>query len=160
MFVVQLKLLVSILTMCVFISVPINASAQVQVSEQKAVLSALDRSELKNFNAPYVFRIASFSKEEGGYGSGALVLLMSKDTKTAIVNVNGVRTELRAMQAVAMLDCQTGSTRQQVYAKDQLRLMVKLTLKAGEEACWAEGLVSIRTDKHTNRYMVKGVSGL
>jgi hypothetical protein len=47
-----------------------------------------------------------------------------------------------------------------VYAKEQLRLQVKFKLKAGAEACWAEGLVSIRTDKHTHRYLVKGVSGL
>lgn len=126
---------------------------------QQVALQELDLQESKSLRAPYEFRIASFSKDEGSYGSGALVLLISNDTKSAIINLNGVRTELRALQAESTTECKTGATRQQVYAKDQLRLQVKLKLKAGEEACWAEGLVSIRMDKHTHRYLVKGVSG-
>jgi hypothetical protein len=123
-------------------------------------LQPIDSQEAKKLKTPYEFRIASFAQDEGSYGSGALVLLISNDTTTAIINLQGVRTELKAMQSVATPSCVTGATRQQIYAKDQLRLTVKFTLKAGAEACWAEGLVSIRTDKHTNRYLVKGVSGL
>lgn len=130
------------------------------VSAQQTALQALGSQESKSLHAPYEFRIANFSQDEGGYGSGDLVLIISHDTKTAIINLNGTRTELRALQQNPNTECKTGASRQQVYAKEQLRLQVKLTLKAGEEACWAEGLISIRSDKHTYRYLVKGVSGL
>ncbi len=142
---------------CLFLSTLAYTSI---ASAQQSVLQSLDAQEEKKLHAPYVFKVASFAKDEGAYGSGALILLISNDTKTAIINLNGVRTELQAMQANVSPTCITGATRQQVYAKDQLRLTVKLTLRAGEEACWADGLVSIRTDKHTRRYLVKGVSGL
>lgn len=135
-------------------------SVQQTVTAQEKTLLEISAQEVKKLKTPYEFRIASFAQDEGSYGSGALVLLISNDTKTAIINLQGVHTEMQAMQAVATPSCVTGATRQQIYAKDQLRLTVKFKLKAGEEACWAEGLVSIRTDKHTNRYLVKGVSGL
>jgi hypothetical protein len=131
-----------------------------QEMTKATALQPLDAQEAKKLKTPYEFRIASFAQDEGSYGSGALILLISNDTKTAIINLQGVRTEMQAMQVVTSPTCVTGATRQQIYAKDQLRLTVKFTLKAGAEACWAQGLVSIRTDKHTNRYLVKGVSGL
>lgn len=130
------------------------------VSAQQTALLALGYQEAKSLHAPYEFRVANFSKDEGAYGSGDLVLIISNDTKTAIINLNGTRTELRALQQNPNTECKTGTSRRQVYAKEQLRLQVKFALRAGEEACWAEGLISIRTDKHTHRYLVKGVSGL
>lgn len=136
------------------------SSAYAQGDRHEEILQAINQQEIEKLQSPYEFRIASFTKEEGSYGTGPLILLITQDMRTAIINMNGVKTELQLMQKTATPSCVTGSSRQQVYAKDQLRLMVKLTLKAGAEACWAQGLVSIRTDKHTNRYMVKGVSGL
>lgn len=133
---------------------------QASASAEEKGLSALNPQEFKTLQAPYEYRIASFAKDEGAYGSGALILLITNDMRTAIVNLNGVKTELQLMQKTPAPACATGSSRQQVYAKDQLRLMLKSSLKAGAEACWVEGLVSIRSDKHTNRYMVKGFSGL
>ena len=136
------------------------ASADAQDARGETALREIHSQELKKWQTPYEFRIASFAKEEGSYGSGPLILLITQDTRTAVINLNGVTTELQLLQKTSAPSCVTGGSRQQVYAKDQLRLMVKLTLRAGAEACWAQGLVSIRTDKHTSRYMVKGVSGL
>lgn len=135
-----------------------NVVAQ-EVSGDKT-LQAIDVQELKKLKTPYEFRIASFAQDEGSYGSGALVLVLSNDAKTAIINLQGVRTELKLMQLAATPACVTGATRQLIYAKDQLRLTVKFKSTVGADVCWEEGLISIRTDKHTNRYMVKGVSGL
>ncbi len=138
----------------------VGLSAQQTATAQEKTLLEISAQEVKKLENPYEFHIASFAQNEGSYGSGALILLISNDTNTAIINLQGVRTELRAMQVVKTATCVTGTTRQQVYAKDQLRMTVKFKLRAGEEACWADGLVSIRTDKYTNRYLVKGVSGL
>ncbi|MFC0349927.1 hypothetical protein [Undibacterium danionis] len=138
----------------------VGFSVQQTATAQEKTLLEISAQEVKKLENPYEFRIASFAQNEGSYGNGALILLISNDTNTAVINLQGVRTELRAMQVVKTVTCVTGATRQQVYAKGQLRLAVKFKLRAGEEACWADGLVSIRTDKHTNRYLVKGVSGL
>ena len=150
----------SLFLLCAIVGLAAQQSGVAQEVTKVTALQPIDSQEAKKLKTPYEFRIASFAQDEGSYGSGALILLISNDTKTAIINLQGVRTEMQAMQVVTTPTCVTGATRQQIYAKDQLRLTVKFTLKAGAEACWAQGLVSIRTDKHTNRYLVKGVSGL
>ncbi|WMW80298.1 hypothetical protein RF679_16860 [Undibacterium cyanobacteriorum] len=124
------------------------------------VLQAIDLNQVPKWNAPYEFRIASFAKDEGGYGSGALVLLLSNDLRTAYVNLQGVTTELKSVQKNPSTSCRSGDIRQSVYANADLRLMLKVSLEPGEEACWAKGVVSLHLNKHTYRYMVKGVSGL
>jgi hypothetical protein len=150
----------SLFLLCAIVGLSALQSGVAQEMTKVTALQPIDSQEAKKLKTPYEFRIASFAQDEGSYGSGALILLISNDTKTAIINLQGVRTEMQAMQVVTTPTCVTGATRQQIYAKNQLRLTVKFTLKAGAEACWAQGLVSIRTDKHTNRYLVKGVSGL
>lgn len=123
-------------------------------------LQAINLNEVPKWNAPYEFRIASFSRNEGAYGSGVVILLLSNDLRTAYINLQGVTTELKSVQKNPSTSCRSGEVRQSVYANAELRLMLKVSLEPGEEACWAKGVVSLHLNKHTYRYMVKGVSGL
>lgn len=129
-------------------------------AEVVQVLQAIDLSQVKKWNAPYEFRIATFAKDEGSYGSGAMVLLLSNDLRTAYINLQGKTTQLTSVQKSPSTSCKLGETRQAVYTDGEVRLLLKVKLEPGEEACWARGLVSVHLNKHTHRYLVKGVSGL
>ncbi len=124
------------------------------------VLQAIDLSQVKKWNAPYEFRIATFAKDEGSYGSGAMVLLLSNDLRTGYINLQGKTIQLTSVQKNPSTSCKLGETRQAVYTDGEVRLLLKVKLEPGEEACWAKGLVSVHLNKHTHRYLVKGVSGL
>ncbi|TXI93021.1 MAG: hypothetical protein E6Q34_05920 [Burkholderiaceae bacterium] len=124
------------------------------------ILQAIDLSKVNKWNAPYEFRVASFAKDEGSYGSGSMVLLLSNDLRTGFVKLQGQTRELKSVQKNPSTSCKSGEMRQAVYADGEVRLMLKLKLEPGEEACWATGLLSVHYEKHTYRYLVKGVSGL
>lgn len=129
-------------------------------SEVAQVLQAIDLSQVKKWNAPYEFRIATFARDEGSYGSGAMVLLLSNDLRTGYINLQGKTIQLTSVQKNPSTSCKLGETRQAVYTDGEVRLLLKVKLEPGEEACWAKGLISVHLNKHTHRYLVKGVSGL
>lgn len=138
-----------------------HAHAQVAAPAEVAqVLQAIDLSQVKKWNAPYEFRIATFAKDEGSYGSGAMVLLLSNDLRTGYINLQGKTIQLTSVQKNPSTSCKLGETRQAVYTDGEVRLLLKVKLEPGEEACWAKGLISVHLNKHTHRYLVKGVSGL
>lgn len=136
----------------------LSATAQTNISTP--VLQAIDLQQVPKWNAPYEFRIATFSQNEGSYGSGAMILLLSNDQRTAFVNLKGAITELSSVQKKPSSSCNSGETRTSVYSNGSIRLLLKLKLEPGAEACWGNGLVSVHVDKHTHRYLVKGASGL
>lgn len=124
---------------------------------QETALSPLSANDMVNMVAPHEVRIASFAKDESSKGSGALLVLLSRDAKNATVNLNGVRTELAALQYAGGFSCVDGGSYQQIFARDQLRLLMRIKFKVVQEACTFEGLISIKLDRYTKRYMVKGM---
>lgn len=123
---------------------------------QQAVLLELNPQDLQSLSSSYEFRVASFSKDEGGKGEGAHLVSLSADAKTAVVNLKGKYTQMRVMHQVPPDICQSGGQRQLVYGNDSLRLMAKLNFDASTSSCTAQGVIAIHVDKHTYRYLVKG----
>lgn len=123
---------------------------------QQAVLLELNAQDLKSLSSAYEFRVASFSKDEGGKGEGAHLVSLSADAKTAVINLKGKRTEMHAMHQVPHDLCQSSGQRQLVYGNDSLRLMAKLNFDIGNSVCTAQGVIAIHIDKRTYRYLVKG----
>ena len=123
---------------------------------QQAVLQELNSQDVKSLSSAYEFRVASFSKDEGGKGDGAHIVSLSADARTAVVNLKGKRMEMRAMHQVPQDVCQPGGQRQLVYGSDSLRLMAKLNFDPSTSSCTAQGVIAIHVDKHTYRYLVKG----
>lgn len=138
------------------------ASTQTFAQEMKMqqVLLPLDVKQVSKWSAPHEYRIASFAKDENKLGSGALILLLSQDQRKAFINFQGATVELNSVQKTLATSCTAGETRQNVYSNGQTRLLLKLKLEPAAEGCLGSGLISIYVDKHTHRYLVKGVSAL
>lgn len=134
--------------------------AAAQSKEHRQLLQAIDLQQVPKWNAPYEFRIASFQQGEAAGGNGAVVLVLSHDQRKAFVNIQGVTTELNAVNKNLSQSCSAGEIRQNVYSDGRGRLLLKLKLQPIADACQADGLLSIHLDKRTHRYLIKGVLGL
>lgn len=137
---------------------PTQALAQEIKTQQ--VLLPIDVKQVSKWSTPYEYRIASFAKDESALGGGALILLLSQDQRKAVINFQGATVELNSVQKTLATSCTAGETRQNVYSNGQTRLLLKLKLEPAAEGCLGSGLISIYVDKHTHRYLVKGVSAL
>ncbi len=123
-------------------------------------LDKLDLKDLFNFNSGFQFRIASFSAEETEIGQGALILLLSSDQTVALIKIDGVTQRLHLLQKNSDTRCSDGAHALWVYALDEQRLMLKVSFRKIADQCQAQGLLSLRLDKHNRRILVKGVRRL
>ncbi len=137
-----------------------GSPAKAQSNNPKPALQAIDLQQVPKWNAPYEFRIANFKAGEDAGGNGAVVLVLSHDQRKAFVNIQGVTTELSAVNKNLAQSCNAGEIRQNVYSNGQGRLLLKLKLQPVTDVCQADGLLSIHLDKRTHRYLIKGVLGL
>ncbi len=138
----------------------VSPQSSAQETKTQQVLQPIDVKQVSKWNMPYEYRIASFAKDENKLGSGALILLLSQDQRKAFINFQGVTVELNSVQKTLATSCTAGETRQHVYSNGQTRLLLKLKLEPAAESCFGSGLISIYVDKHTHRYLVKGVSAM
>jgi len=108
------------------------------------------------------FRAAQFTPDETATGSGALLIAISADRKTAWVNLHGVKTELPALGKNQSSSCLNPAQRQWLFGKQQTRLQIKITTRLQSPdyrntECAYEALAVINVDKHVKRYMLKAV---
>lgn len=137
-----------------------STHALAQDVKTQQILMPLDVKQVSKWSTPYEYRIASFAKDESKLGGGALILLLSQDQRKAFVNFQGTTIELSSVQKNLARSCVAGETRQNVYSNGQVRLLLKLKLEPAAEGCLGNGLISVYVDKHTHRYLVKGLSAL
>ncbi|MBC3882467.1 hypothetical protein H8K35_13815 [Undibacterium sp. LX40W] len=137
-----------------------STQALAQDVKTQQILMPLDVKQVSKWSTPYEYRIASFAKDESKLGGGALILLLSQDQRKAFVNFQGTTIELSSVQKNLATSCVAGETRQNVYSNGQVRLLLKLKLEPAAEGCLGNGLISVYVDKHTHRYLVKGLSAL
>lgn len=126
---------------------------------EEPFLLELPKEEGANLIAPYELWIATFGPDEGSYGSGPRILLITNDRETAVANVRGHRTELAHLGEVRS-QCQPGGKMTDTYQAQDIVLYTRFTTDPGEEACWVEGTISITIGKETQTFRVKGASGL
>ena len=149
-----------VLTSALTAALMVSTQTLAQETKMQQVLLPLDVKQISKWGAPYEYRIASFAKDENKLGSGALILLLSQDQRKAFINFQGATVELNSVQKTLATSCTAGETRQHVYSNGQTRLLLKLKLEPAAESCFGSGLISIYVDKHTHRYLVKGVSAM
>lgn len=147
-------------TLALFAASMASTQALAQDVKTQQILMPLDVKQVSKWSTPYEYRIASFAKDESKLGGGALILLLSQDQRKAFVNFQGTTIELSSVQKNLATSCVASETRQNVYSNGQVRLLLKLKLEPAAEGCLGNGLISVYVDKHTHRYLVKGLSAL
>ena len=123
------------------------------------LLTELPVREGADLIAPYELWVATFAPDEGSYGSGPRILIITNDRKTAVAYVRGNRVELQHVGELVWR-CEPGGSMKETYQAGAITVTTALTTSPGEEACWVEGAISVNLKHETQTFRVKGASGL
>ena len=126
---------------------------------ENPLLTELPKGEGAGLIAPYELWVATFAPDEGSYGSGPRILIITNDRKTAVLYARGNRVELQHVGELR-LECEPGGSMKETYRAGTVTVTTALTTSPGEESCWVEGSISVSVDHETQTFRVKGASGL
>jgi hypothetical protein len=123
------------------------------------LLTELPKGEGADLTAPYELWVATFAPDEGSYGSGPRILIITNDRKKAVVYVRGKRVELQHVGELVWR-CEPGGSMKETYQAGAVTVTTALTTSPGAEACWVEGAISVSLEHETQTFRVKGASGI
>ena len=127
---------------------------------REPILQELPKAEGATLSTPYELWIATFAPNEGSYGSGPRILLITDDGERAIANVRGRRTELLRTKSSGGRYCKEGSTWIELFEAKGVTIRTRFTTSPGEEACWVQGTITVAIASQKQTFRVKGVAGV
>ena len=138
------------------------ASATPPALPSDSLLLELPEAEGKDIRLPfpYELQLATFGPDEGSYGSGPRILIITNgiESPVAIAHLRGKRTVLE-LTSRRDDNCDEGHVRSERFSGPGAVIVTRFETSPGEESCWVRGTIQVTVGAATQVYRVKGASG-
>jgi|SoiMethySBSTD1v2_1073268.scaffolds.fasta_scaffold356502_2 hypothetical protein len=128
-----------------------------------SLLLELPEAEGKDIRLPFPYELclATFQRDEGSYGSGPRILIITNglEPPQAIANLRGERTVFE-LTSNRDDNCDEGDIRTERFNAPGAVITTWFQTSPGEESCWVSGTIRVTVGTETQVYRVKGASGL